>query len=69
MHLLEQMTMTTAGGSRSLEKMAFKMLMARRFMMMITLVVKKMYTLLSLMKGRPRRRVPSRQHDGWPLQV
>ena len=39
LHLLEQMTMTTAGGSRSLTKMAFKMLMARRFMMMITLVV------------------------------
>ena len=39
LHLLEQITMTTAGGSRSLTKMAFKMLMARRFMMMITLVV------------------------------
>ena len=39
MHLLEQMTKTTAGGSRSLKKMAFKMLMARRFMMMIMLVV------------------------------
>ena len=33
------MTMTTAGGSRSVTKMAFKMLMARRFMMMIMLVV------------------------------
>ena len=39
LHLLEQMTMTTASGSRSVTKMAFKMLMARMCMMMIMLVV------------------------------
>ena len=33
------MTITAAGGSTSSTKMAFKMLMVRRFMMMITLMV------------------------------